>query len=363
VDQFEIGLIREEDLPAAADFLATSEAASEAKANVSSRSKERIVQQLRWRLLDNPAYRADSVGHCLRSVTGTIVGLSLSIPYWFCLEGKRLRGLCGASFFVDAPARMQGFFLFRRFLKADGVDFLFASTCNASAGALWKKLGGQAVPNSDCRWTLILHAAPVAEELALRKNAGKVMVALSRMTGHLAAPLLVPRKKEPFVSLRPCRDWDRLASLAVQHRDPNVLTCERSAAYLAWRYERSPALERHEIYEFTGPDGSLGWLAVGRQPNSGIKKQLRNYAILDVVKPTNPANGDSLLNALVELYADRADCIEVPATMATHSSLGRPRLWKRPNSFAVAYVNGKGETGRSLAEVIDLYPADGDSTD
>jgi hypothetical protein len=363
VDHFEIASIRENDLPDVAAFLATSEAAREAKSDAADRSIESILRRLRWRLLENPARFSDDLGQCLHSATGPIVGVNLSIPCWFRLGEQRLRGLCGGSFFVEAPARMQGFFLFRRFLKTAGADFVFATTCNATAGALWQKLGGRAVPDSDCRWALILNAAPLAEELALRKRAGKMVAAMSRMVGHLAGPIFTPGKGRPRVSSRACRDWDRLASLAAKNRDPSVLTCERSAAHLAWRYEQSPASERHQVYEFADPAGNFGWLAVGRQPNSGLRRQVRNYAILDVVRPRTAAGGDSLLDALSELYADRADRIEVPATLARHSSLGRPRLWKRPNGFAVAYVLGNGTAPGSFPEIADLYPADGDSAD
>jgi hypothetical protein len=183
------------------------------------------------------------------------------------------------------------------------------------------------------------------------------------MAGRLAGPLLAPGKGRSRVSLRPCRDWDRLASLAAQNRDPSVLTCERSAPHLTWRYEQSPASERHQVFDFADPAGNFGWLAIGRLPNSGLRKQVRNYAILDVVRPRTAPGGDSLLDALSEVYAERADRIEVPATLARHSSLGRPRLWKRPNGFAVAYVLGGGALQLPLAEVADLYPADGDSAD
>jgi hypothetical protein len=132
---------------------------------------------------------------------------------------------------------------------------------------------------------------------------------------------------------------------------------------LAWRYEQSPAPEGHHVYEFAEPAGNFGWLAIGRQPNSGLRKQVRNYAILDVVRPRTAPGGDSLLDALSELYAERADRMEVPATLARHSSLGRPRLWKRPNGFAVAYVLGNEDSHRKLAELADLYLADGDSAD
>jgi hypothetical protein len=363
VDHFEIASIREGDLPDVAAFLATSEAAREAKPDAADRSTESIFRRLRWRLFDNPARFTDDLGQCLRSAIGAIVGVNLSIPCWFRLGDKRLRGLCGGSFFVEAPARMQGFFLFRRFLKTAGADFVFATTCNASAGALWQKLGGTAVPDSDCRWALILNGGAMAEEIALRRRAGRAVAVISRMAGRLARPLLTPRKGRPRVSLRPCRDWNRLASLAAQNRDPSVLTCERSAPHLAWRYEQSPASEHHQVYEFADPGGNLGWLAIGRQPNSGLRKQVRNYAILDVVNPRNAAGGDSLLDALSDLYADRADRIEVPATLAHDSSLGRPRLWRRPNGFPVAYVLANEISPTKLSEVADLYLGDGDSAD
>jgi hypothetical protein len=363
VDHFEIASIRENNLAEVATFLATSEAARDAKPEAADRSIESILERLHWRLMDNPARFSDDLGQCLRSAGGGLVGVNLMIPSWFRFGDQRLRGLCGGSFFVEPAARMQGFFLFRRFLKTNGADFVFATTCNASAGALWKKLGAKEVPDSDCRWTLILNGAPIAEELALRKGAGRAVAAMSRMAGRLAKPLLAPGKGRQRVSFRPCRDWDRLASLAAQNRDPCLLACERSAAHLAWRYEQSPAPEGHHVYEFAEQGSNVGWLAVGRKPNSGLRRQIRNFAILDIVRPRMAGTGASLLGALSELYADRADQIEVPATLARESSVGRPRLWRRPNGFAVAYVLGNGKASGNLAEAADFYLADGDSAD
>jgi hypothetical protein len=65
------------------------------------------------------------------------------------LGSQRLLGRAGGNFYVDASARMQGFFMLRRFLGAPGFDFYYANSCNRQSAPLWAKCGALMVPDSD----------------------------------------------------------------------------------------------------------------------------------------------------------------------------------------------------------------------
>ena len=109
-----------------------------------------IERRLRWLLVENPVTTDGSQhGFCIRDHLGIIRGLTLSFPAAFLAADQRLLGLCSGSFFVEPQARTLGYYLFKKYLSSPGYSFFFATTCNANSGALWGRLGGCAVPNSE----------------------------------------------------------------------------------------------------------------------------------------------------------------------------------------------------------------------
>jgi hypothetical protein len=121
--------ISEDSLPEVAEHLSTCQIqdSTPASSGIALRkSPAQILSRLQWRLVNNPARRADlDFGVCIRSESGTIVGTHISYPERFVYSHKQLLGLCGAHFFVNPVARMQGFFMLRRFLNTKGVDVFF----------------------------------------------------------------------------------------------------------------------------------------------------------------------------------------------------------------------------------------------
>jgi hypothetical protein len=362
MEALQITAIHEVDLPHVARFLAS---ALDAYAPASAPwSVDVLLARLRWRLGENTARPPElELGHCLRAADGRIGGVNLVFPGWFRVGNRRLLGLGSCSFFVEASARLQGFFLFRRFLQTPGVDFYFATTCNEASGALWRKLGGRPVPDSDGSATLLLRPGPVAEELALRRRSGRVLAAMAGSIVQLATPFLALPGRGSRLLLRPCRDWDLLAALAEQHREPERLTAERSVAFLAWRYAPTPGREAPEVLEIIGPMGSLGWLAVCRQPAAGQHRPIRRLLLLDLVADWDSLNYHGLLAALRARYAGCADILTVPGRIARQSGVGRPLLWRRPAGEPAAYVLDRSAASPPLAEIADLNPADGDADD
>src|SRR5207237_1273448 len=95
-------------------------------------------------------------GFCIRDHLGIIQGLTLCFPAAFLTADERIVGLCSSDFFVDLGARTSGFYLFKRYLSSPGYSFFFTTTCIANSAALWEKLGGRAVPNSELEYILPL---------------------------------------------------------------------------------------------------------------------------------------------------------------------------------------------------------------
>ena len=125
---------------------------------------------LRW-LLTNPHRREDlPLGDTLRDSEGRIFGMIVHVPRVYRLDSRRLLGACGGHWFVDSTARMQGFFMLRRFFSASGYDFIFANSANRQSGPIWVKCGAQMVPESEVEYLFPIRLGPLVEELAIRKK-------------------------------------------------------------------------------------------------------------------------------------------------------------------------------------------------
>jgi hypothetical protein len=363
MDNYRNDPLGEEDLASVAEFLVRASSWIQGS-DASPTDREQppqgaLLETLRWRLLENPARRPE-LGLCLRDTNHTLLGVMLYFPSWFVFEDQRVMGLGSGGFFVDPRARLQGFFMFRKLLKARDVDFFFATTCNEASGPLWEKLGGSPTRGAIETYTLMIRAEAVAEEFAVRRRVRGVPLAAARLAGRLATPLLSLSRGRSKISFHPTDDWDRLANLATLHRRHDALGCERSAEYLRWRYERSPSALRNELFEFRGSAGLAGWFSCQAQPNSGSLKRIRRYTILDIVYPRNGLDPASLVDALASLFSERADLVDLPYTLAKESQIRSPKLWRRQNLFPSSYAMSSRNWARPLPEILDLVPADGD---
>jgi hypothetical protein len=371
-ESYRIDSLKEADLEAAGRFLAdaatwdrgadstTRGLDSPSRPMANPRPSAELVDILRWRLLENPDRRADiDLGLVVRSEAGNLAGVVLTFQNMFVFGGQRLLGLGMGSFYVDPRARTRGFFMFRRFLKTTGVDFFFATTCNAISAQLWSRLGGKPIPGSYETYSLLLHAGSVAYEYALRGRAHGIWAPAARVVGTLASPFLAHWRRQTEIDLQPEADWKRMADLAVRYRDPKILTGERSVEYLRWRYEKSPSAERNEIVRFEDSQGRAGWFVAQLQPDIGQSK-IRNYCILDLIYPPTGLDLAGLVNAMAAHYADRADLLYLPRTIAEQCQLGPPKLWRRRNPFATSFIIAPEDRSETLALAADLAPVDGD---
>ena len=119
--------IEEPDLPEVSTFLRDQQ-------EITSRDDPTQAgpsgDDLRW-LLNNPDRRKGiPLGETLRTEDGRLAGMILSLPRMYRIGEKPMLGLAAGNLYVDASARMQGFFLLRRFFAMKGADFWYANSCN-----------------------------------------------------------------------------------------------------------------------------------------------------------------------------------------------------------------------------------------
>jgi hypothetical protein len=364
VGGFELFRLTQGDIPALAKFLKRRTAAEDASTMsgvmLPVGDLDGVETNLRWRFALHPAAASRlGIGHALRDADGSIGGALLAFPARFRIEERKLLGLCGCGFFVEPKYRSQGFFLFRRFLAERGVDFWFATTCNRVSGAIWGKLGARAMDYSGREYLMPLRVGPILEEVVRRVISGPVASIAGRALGRIATPFLRPRLALSDLEFRACRDWDFLAHLAARHRDPALLTAERSSAELEWRYGQTPARAAIEVLHFRDRRGREGWVSVG-DSRRGRAAQIRNCMVLDIVMPRDGFDLGELLCAIVRHLSDRTDLITFrgPNRVGTAAvAIGaRVRRFPSPMIYLRESFAGAGQ----LVDRTEFFPADGD---
>jgi hypothetical protein len=322
---------------------------------------ETIEGHLRWLLIENPLAAADSQhGFSVCNGSGAMVGLILSFPGAFLAADQRLLGLCSGSFFVQPRARMQGFYLFKRYLSSFGYDFFFGTTCNANSGALWKKLGGCAVPNSETEYVLPLNLEVIFPAFLASKTSSELALEIARMLGRCTNPVLrLLTRKSVALSVEPCRDWEKLSELFRRHRSTCWITTDRSAAFLQWRY-RQNSNRPSTIWLLRDKRGNEGWLSLGSIIR-GRQGQIQGRVLLDAVWPREKMCFRDILSSVLQLVGCQADAIFFqPRPALDFAECSRwiiPRPLEGPQAFA---MGRKGSAPFSVSS-LDLVPADGDS--
>ena len=323
--------------------------------------RESSRRQLQWLLIDNPlASAASDHGLCIRDASGAIAGLLVSFPSAFRAGDRRLLGLGSGGYFVEPAARTLGFHLFKRHLRCPGFDFFFSTSCNAASGALWKTLGARAVPDSDAEYVRPLDLGIVLSSFLAGRISSAVATGAVRVLGRCATRVLrsVVRTSARVIS-EPCRDWEKLAELARQHRPGDWITADRSAAFLKWRYGPGSPNHASDIRVFRDTRGHEGWFSLGETVR-GDQTPIRGRVLLDATWPRERMGFDAVLTAVARFAERDADAIYFRPRPGVDYGDCRPWIMRRrrepPAVFAVA------AKGRAALEVsaLDMVSADGD---
>jgi hypothetical protein len=150
----------------------------------------------------------------------------------------------------------------------------------------------------------------------------------------------------------------------ISHRNQilDMLSDERSAEFLEWRYSRSPATPKHEVYCFRGRAGNEGWFALG-QTRRGRRGQISGTVMLDFVWPRNRITLRDLIAAAVEHAAPKSDAL----FLASRPAVEYGNLWRmtirRKLEAPQCFVLPSKAIDTIPAHSVDFVPADGDSAD
>ena len=308
---YEFKPIVEEDLPQVAAFLYEQQVITSREDWTQARPQG---DDLQW-MTCNPDYRPEMpFGETLRTRDGKIAGMILAVPRLYRLGDKTLVGLAAGDFFIDAAARMQGFFMLRRYFKLRHGDFWFANSCNRQSGPLWAKCGAILVPESDVEYLYPFKMGPLAEELAIRKQWPRAVKSLLGSLGpgaDIIASLRIPGNR---FQVDYCSDLEKLSELAARCRNPKLLQPERTAAHLKWQYGEPPEVpqdgQTRQIYTFNDRAGVEGWFSLGFD-RRGREDQIRTARLMDVVWPEDRLSFTAILPAVIAAARRNVDLLSI----------------------------------------------------
>jgi hypothetical protein len=352
--------ITEDNLPQVAEFLRQQQEQTSSEDRTQARP---AGDDLRW-MLANPDLRADlPLGLSLWSPDGKLVGMILSVPRLYRLGDRRLLGLAAGDFFVDSSARMQGFFMLRRFLGLTGADFWYANSCNRQSGPLWAKCGAVMVPESDVEYLLPIRLGPLAEELAARKGWPRAVGSMLRVLGPVAAPLLTRRAGKGRFVVDYSVDLDRLAGIAARNRNPALLQPDRSAAYLDWVYGSLPAApssgQAQQVFAFRDAAGAglEGWFSI-RFDRRGQFEQIRTARLVDAVWPEERMSFTDVLPAILDVAKAGCDLVSIRGRVGLGLADRTDGLKRRPLLAAEGYLLSRTPPTGELVTLADFPFAD-----
>lgn len=328
----EIHRIDEADLPAVGEYVHRVVNQTPALAQdlpvSSGHTAAEFLRIFRWRTVDNPARPADlELGHCIRRDNSEIAGVHLVCPFRYRRGEHRLTGLASSTYFADDDARMQAFFLFRRFLALAGFDFYFANTCNVYSARVWEKCGGRSAPDSEKQWLVPLRIGPLVREMLVRRG-WKRLAGLGRAAGSVA-DLIGGKPAASELKLEPTNDLQYMAESAELWRNPSHLVPDRDSSYLRWQYHEGPAAQCKTVFRFQdAATGRDGWIAVSVGP-AGVDRNLEVATIADWVVPPPPFDFANVVRAVARHFAGAADAVVFRPRLDMAMTSRVPRLRQR----------------------------------
>jgi len=298
-----------------------------------------VEHRIRWLLLDNPAANgSEPLGFYVHDRTAGIRGVTLCFPARFTYGEKPVSGLGSGSFFVDMEAHSLGYYLFRKYLARPGYDFYFATTCNAASASLWKQLGGTSAGRSEIDYILPLRLDSLLATKVASRTRSHAAATLARLGGQCAdAVLTLMTHASARLTVELCEDWDKLTELSRRHTPQNIISSERSANSLQWRY--GPASPAHpcRIYLIRDTRGNEGWFALGRAAPTG-KDGVTSCALLDAIWPTGKMAFRDLVPWIIRMAPESAEAVFVRCRPDTDLAAEWRWLLRRRLSGPRAYV-------------------------
>jgi hypothetical protein len=356
--KFEIQPVLGSTVPAVANFINRWHSDRDGSSSIKS-----IERRLQWLLIKNPlATDVSHHGFCICDDSGVIRGLLLSFPCAFLAADQRLLALCSGSYFVEPQAQAMGFFLFKKYLNSLGYSFFFATTCNAASSAIWQKSGASAVPDSETNYILPLKLDVLLPAFLAKRTSNGLVTGTARTFGRCVNPMLhLFAQRSAKLTVEPCRDWEKLSELFRRQRSQHLITTERSAQFLQWRYGPGSPNHASDIYVFRDQLGNEGWFSLGKKILERHQVQVRGCVLLDVVWPRGKVSFGDVLPAILQLVRSEADVIFFQSRSGLDYGKCSRLIIPRGSETPRVWVMTRKGSARLQASALDLVSADGDS--
>jgi len=287
------------------------------------------VERLSWILLENPARTAgDPLGWLLRNSSGELVGCMCCAPQKFCMGQSTFTLLMANSFYVDDRFRGAGTSIFLKYLQMGRRYPLFVSSANPTVAAMWQKLGGYRLGNSDHEALGILRWPPMLAESVYR---GTGSGWLARFTSAIASPFFRVRRQLPVGNLEgellPLKNAEDAADICAQHHSDKITNC-REAPFLNWRYF-SHTSPQTRLFRFNTGDGEKKQFMIAvRLQNRGYNQQIKALQVLDIWGETDPQTVLAIASCLWREYYDQIDMLVFRCLSLTHQRALQARGFK-----------------------------------
>jgi Acetyltransferase (GNAT) domain len=271
------------------------------------------------------------------AANGALVGIAAAFPRRLCVSGRTEVAWVLGDFCVSEAYRAIGPALALQRacfaeVTAGAIPFCYDFPSGGMM-AIYRRLGIKPLGR------MIRFSRPLSVEARLREITGSP--ALARPLGLLAGAFLAPRARRRAsangleIALHATAFDREFTELYRQNTERQIITVERSAEYLSWRYLANP-FQRHEVLTARRA-GRLAGYAVFRQDD-------RMMTLVDVFAAGNAETVDELIRRAVVLAWERgleAASISVLESSPWIPGLKRAGFRERETNPVVVYASPK----------------------
>ncbi|HIF02154.1 MAG TPA: hypothetical protein EYQ84_02085 [Nitrospinaceae bacterium] len=320
-------------------------------------------------ILENPDF---PIGWILHADNKHAVGVLINIPLVYELNGKRLLGVAGSSWAVDAQYRKASFLLIMKYFQQKDVDFFMNSTANEASGSVFQAFKARRVPCSSydqvllwivdylkfSRSALLKKRIPLVD--ILQYPAGFILWCIN----HVLKYNYWARVSTQVVHLKKFDQrfdifWKKL------RKKENRLLATRDQAALNWHFRIARSEEEIKVLISLDRDEIVGYVILANADNKGIN--LKRFQIVDfqLLDENSNVAKDLLCGALQYAKKSGASLVEcvgfsgMKRDYLERLSLHRRKLVPYPFYFKPAL---EGESVLNNPSLWDPCSYDGDTS-
>ena len=271
----------------------------------------RALERLSWILLENPArVSGDPLGWLLRASSGKIVGCMCCAPQKFCIGQVSVTLTMANGFYVNDEYRGSGASIFLKYLQIGRQHPLFVSSASPAVAAMWQRLGGYPLGNSEREIFGVVRWPQLLAESVYRKTASD---RLAQLTAALMPAWIRAGRQILSVpaaaggELLPVDSPEEAARICAQHHSEKITNC-RDLPFLRWRYF-SKADVTTRVFAFRPQKGEKQFMVAVRLQNRGYKNQITALHVLDIWGESDAKLCLAIASSLWRKYLEQIDML------------------------------------------------------